>query len=354
MSASSTSPAIKRRTRKSGSSASASSASNCATSTAALSMAHWVLAGRLRTGGDGAAMSAQGSPPTEKLVAFFSGPLKLDAAGKATVDFDIPQFNGTVRVMSVAWTKDAVGHASTDVIVREPVVVTAGLPRFMAPGDTAQLRLDIANTDGPAGDYNLMVETDGKIKAGGGAPVPEKVTLDQGKRDTVVRADCGRRHRRRHDHRDAVACQRTGRRTGAVRAGAARRHAGHHAQCRQPCRQWRQPAGRPRAFGGEPARRRHRQRRRITFLGLRHTVAADDARPLSLWLRRADDEPRHAAALCQRTGKGSRHGGRSRVARSASSRRSTGCSTTRLRRAASASGRRVPAICGWTPMSATS
>ncbi|MET0576165.1 MAG: alpha-2-macroglobulin family protein [Mesorhizobium sp.] len=141
--------------------------------------------GRLRTGGDGAAMSAQGSPPTEKLVAFFSGPLKLDAAGKATVDFDIPQFNGTVRVMSVAWTKDAVGHASSDVIVREPVVATAGLPRFMAPGDTAQLRLDIANTDGPAGDYNLMVETDGKIKAGGGAPVPEKVTLDQGKRDTV-------------------------------------------------------------------------------------------------------------------------------------------------------------------------
>ncbi|MCV3241167.1 alpha-2-macroglobulin family protein [Mesorhizobium sp. ZC-5] len=142
-------------------------------------------AGRLRTGGDGAAMASQGSPPTEKLVAFFSGVVKLDADGKATVDFDIPQFNGTVRVMSVAWTKDAVGHASTDVIVREPVVVTAGLPRFMAPGDTAQLRLDIANTDGPAGDYDLMIETVGKIRAGGGAPVPEKVTLDAGKRETV-------------------------------------------------------------------------------------------------------------------------------------------------------------------------
>ena len=142
-------------------------------------------AGRLRTGGDGAAMTSQGSPPTEKLVAFFSGPVKLDADGKATIDFDIPQFNGTVRVMSVAWTKDAVGHAATDVIVREPVVVTAGLPRFMAPGDTAQLRLDIANTDGPAGDYDLLIETDGKIQAGGGAPVPEKVALASGKRETV-------------------------------------------------------------------------------------------------------------------------------------------------------------------------
>ncbi|MDM3796152.1 hypothetical protein O9504_18310, partial [Proteus mirabilis] len=45
-------------------------------------------AGRLRTGGDGAQMPLQGSPPTEKLVAFFSGPVKLDAGGKANVSFD--------------------------------------------------------------------------------------------------------------------------------------------------------------------------------------------------------------------------------------------------------------------------
>ena len=85
--------------------------------------------------------------------------MKLDADGKATVDFDIPQFNGTVRVMAVAWTKDAVGHATSDVIVRDPVVVTASLPRFLAPGDKAQLRLDIANTDGPAGEYTLVART---------------------------------------------------------------------------------------------------------------------------------------------------------------------------------------------------
>ena len=141
------------------------------------------VAGRLRTGGDGAAMSAQGSPPTEKLVAFFAGPVKLDAEGKAVVDFDLPQFNGTIRVMSVAWTEDAVGHASADVIVRDPVVVTAGIPRFLAPGDTAQLRLDIANTDGPAGAYSLAVETNGALHAG---KVPEAITLEPGKRSTVT------------------------------------------------------------------------------------------------------------------------------------------------------------------------
>jgi len=141
--------------------------------------------GRLRTGGDGGGLTAQGSPPTEKLVAFFSGPIKLDADGKASVDFDIPQFNGTVRVMAVAWTREAVGHASTDVVVRDPVVITASLPRFMAPGDSAQMRLDIANTDAPDGDYALTVETAGDVSTGS-APLPDKVTLTAGKRQTLT------------------------------------------------------------------------------------------------------------------------------------------------------------------------
>jgi uncharacterized protein YfaS (alpha-2-macroglobulin family) len=113
--------------------------------------------GRLRTGGDGGEGALQGNPPTEKLVAFFTGPVKLDAEGKATVSFDIPQFNGTARIMAVAWSKTGVGHATKDVIIRDPVVVTASLPKFLAPGDRSDLRLDIANTDAPAGDYSLEI-----------------------------------------------------------------------------------------------------------------------------------------------------------------------------------------------------
>jgi uncharacterized protein YfaS (alpha-2-macroglobulin family) len=139
--------------------------------------------GKLRTGGDGGGLTAQGKPPTEKLVAFFTGPVRLDADGKASVEFDIPQFNGTVRIMAVAWTKDAVGHGTTDVIVRDPVVVTAALPRFLAPGDATTLRLDVANTDAPDGDYALTVETTAELSTG---PVPEKLTLAAGKRQTLT------------------------------------------------------------------------------------------------------------------------------------------------------------------------
>ncbi len=132
--------------------------------------------GRLRTGGDGGSMALQASPPKEKLVAFFSGPVKLDDEGKAKVSFDIPQFNGTARVMAVAWSKSGVGHGVKDVIIRDPIVITSSLPRFLAPGDDSNLRLDIANTDGPAGAYDLTVETSDAIAVGQSAIKPVELT----------------------------------------------------------------------------------------------------------------------------------------------------------------------------------
>lgn len=143
------------------------------------------VTGKLRTGGDGGNMAAEGSPPTEKLVALFSGPVELDSDGNATIDFDIPQFNGTARVMAVAWTKKAVGHAITDVIIRDPVVITAGLPRFMAPGDQANIRFDIANTDAPDGDYRVSLETTDNLGVEVGS-YPESIALKGGKRQSIT------------------------------------------------------------------------------------------------------------------------------------------------------------------------
>ncbi|MDE1156700.1 MAG: alpha-2-macroglobulin family protein [Neorhizobium sp.] len=140
--------------------------------------------GRLRTGGDGGEVALQASPPKEKLVAFFSGVVKLDGDGKANVGFDIPQFNGTVRLMAVVWSKAGVGHGVKDVVVRDPVVVTASMPRFLAPGDQSQLRLDLANTDAPAGDYQLAVTSSGEVKIDPAALKP--VRLSEGSRTAVT------------------------------------------------------------------------------------------------------------------------------------------------------------------------
>ncbi len=121
------------------------------------------VAGSIRTGGDGPGPAIKGSAPKERLVALYSGIVDLDAEGRATVSFDIPQFNGTVRLMAVAWTQSGVGKAVQDVIVRDPLVITSSLPQFLAPGDASRLRLDIANTDGPEGDYHIALRTFGPL-----------------------------------------------------------------------------------------------------------------------------------------------------------------------------------------------
>lgn len=121
--------------------------------------------GQIRTGGDAAGLSADGSPPTQKLLALFSGPVEVSADGQASVSFDLPQFNGTVRLMAVAWSADQVGSASSDVIVRDPVVLLASAPKVMAPGDTSRLWLDITNTDGPDGDYVVEIIAEDGLSA---------------------------------------------------------------------------------------------------------------------------------------------------------------------------------------------
>ncbi len=115
--------------------------------------------GRLRSGGDAAgALSAQGSPPVEATIAEFSGIVKLAEDGTTRVSFDIPEFNGTVRIMAVAWSKEKLGHAQSNIIVRDPIALTASVPRFLTLGDEAQVALDLHNVEGQSASYSLSIK----------------------------------------------------------------------------------------------------------------------------------------------------------------------------------------------------
>lgn len=118
--------------------------------------------GVVRSGGDaGAQAKLQSPPPTEDLAAFFTGPIEVDANGYAKATFDLPSFNGSIKVMAVAWSPTGVGQANADVLVRDPVVVTASLPRFMAPGDESRILLEVVHATGPSGRMGLDVSSQG-------------------------------------------------------------------------------------------------------------------------------------------------------------------------------------------------
>ena len=122
------------------------------------------VAGAPHSGGDGSG-NLEGNLPTQPPLALYSGVVKVGPDGAASVTFDIPAFNGAARVMAIAWSKTKVGSAEATVVVRDPVVVTATLPRFLNIGDRSQMHLDIDNVEGDAGDYKLDLDIHGPLSA---------------------------------------------------------------------------------------------------------------------------------------------------------------------------------------------
>lgn len=119
--------------------------------------------GVLRSGGDQfARRSVAGLPDkSSRVVALFSGIIRLDADGAAKIRFDIPDFQGQLRLMAAAYSAHKVGSGSGAVTVRDPVVTMVSLPRFLAPGDTAQIGVIVNNVEGAAGDYRLQLSASG-------------------------------------------------------------------------------------------------------------------------------------------------------------------------------------------------
>ncbi|MGL5136649.1 MAG: MG2 domain-containing protein, partial [Beijerinckiaceae bacterium] len=125
--------------------------------------------GAYRSGGDVTAATTSGDKPTQEPLARYSGVVKVGADGIARVGFDIPAFNGSVKVMAVAWTASQVGQAESTVVIRDPVVAQATLPRFLAVGDQSRFHVEINNLEGEAGEYALDVDVKGPVAVAGEA-----------------------------------------------------------------------------------------------------------------------------------------------------------------------------------------
>ncbi len=116
-------------------------------------------AAAVHQGGDSIGGAGLSVVPT-KTVALFSGPVELKN-GKATVTIDVPDFNGELRLMAVAWSASGLGSASQALTVRDPVPTEMILPRFLAPGDKAVATITMDNVEGAAGKYAAAIGSNG-------------------------------------------------------------------------------------------------------------------------------------------------------------------------------------------------
>ncbi|MGE3301638.1 MAG: alpha-2-macroglobulin [Hyphomonadaceae bacterium] len=129
-----------------------------------------------RQGGDGIGGEGLTVVPT-KTVAIWTGLVRPDKSGKVSIPLDLPDFNGELRLMAVAWSESAVGSASKPLTVRDPVVAELTLPRFIAPGDSAFATLELSNVEGGAGAYTVRVSSQGAVS---GAPYQQTFNLGRG------------------------------------------------------------------------------------------------------------------------------------------------------------------------------
>lgn len=138
-----------------------------------------------RFGGDAGMRDTQSMPRKVRLVDLFSGPVALDANGEATIALDLPDFNGSLRLMAVASTPDAFASAVAEMTVAAPIAAELAMPRFIAPGDSATIALDLTNLSGSAQDVSVKVEAQAPLKITGLAGANAAVKLADKERKVV-------------------------------------------------------------------------------------------------------------------------------------------------------------------------
>ena len=106
-------------------------------------------------------------------VAYWSGIVDIGPQAK-TFTYNVPDyFAGTIRVMVVANTTDAVGSDEKTLQVRGPFIISPNVPTFVAPGDTFDVSTTVANNVEGSG-ANAQVNLD--LQVSDGLEVTQKPT----------------------------------------------------------------------------------------------------------------------------------------------------------------------------------
>ena len=111
-------------------------------------------------------------------VSMFKGVLTTDANGSATVDFDMPNYMGQVRIMVVAAKGGSYGSVDKDMLVKAPIIVEPTLPRSLKIGDKISIPVSVFAIDENVSDVNVYYTFKGKT-------VDKNLTMKKGDKEIV-------------------------------------------------------------------------------------------------------------------------------------------------------------------------
>lgn len=117
-------------------------------------------------------------------VALWSGIVTTDQNGQASIEFDVPQFNGQLRLSAVAVRDQLYGSATEEMTVRNDIIIMESFPRFVSPGDRFKGLVSIFNHTGNAGRIEVSLDTDGPVEAL--SATSQSVYLDDGFEGSAV------------------------------------------------------------------------------------------------------------------------------------------------------------------------
>jgi hypothetical protein len=128
-----------------------------------------IVSSNSSTGGDELARQLQkrANPIATKrfnLVALWSGIRRTGSDGIVKIPITIPQFNGEIRLMAVAFTGSRFGSADSKMKVADDLIIEPQIPRFLAPNDSLVMPVTVINTTNKTGNVNIAVKTEGPLK----------------------------------------------------------------------------------------------------------------------------------------------------------------------------------------------
>jgi uncharacterized protein YfaS (alpha-2-macroglobulin family) len=132
----------------------------------------------LSIGGD-ASLKGKGKkkPDRFKPVVLYAGPFYLKAGEKATHQFTMPNYVGSVRAMVIASHEGAYGDVEQTMKVRQPLMVLGSLPRVLGVGENFKLPVTVFAMEDKVKDVNVKVEASGGLSLKGSAT--QKLSFSQ-------------------------------------------------------------------------------------------------------------------------------------------------------------------------------